>query len=61
MLNLDQLQVAVAAAKRHFDLIAANHPDLKDKLTSQTPESGSLFGERDRPARRGRRPAWHCP
>jgi hypothetical protein len=32
MLNLDQLQVAVAAAKRQFDLIGKKHPDLKAKL-----------------------------
>jgi hypothetical protein len=32
MLNLDQLQVAVAAANRRFDLIGKKHPDLKAKL-----------------------------
>jgi hypothetical protein len=32
MLNLDQLQVAVAAASRQFDLIGKKHPDLKAKL-----------------------------
>jgi len=28
MLNLDQLQSAVAAAKRRFDLLRQKHPDL---------------------------------
>src|ERR1039457_3732830 len=32
MLNLDQLQAAVAAANRQFDLIGKKHPDLKAKL-----------------------------
>jgi len=32
MLNLDQLQVAVAAAKRQFCLLQKKHPDLKAKL-----------------------------
>ena len=32
MLNLDQLRVAVAAAKRPFDPLARKHPDLKSKL-----------------------------
>jgi hypothetical protein len=32
MLNLDHLQVAVAAANRQFDLIGKKHPDLKAKL-----------------------------
>ena len=32
MLNLDQLQVAVAAAKRQFDLIRKKYPDLKAYL-----------------------------
>jgi hypothetical protein len=34
MLDLDQLQVAVAAAKRQFDLIRKKYPDLKAKLRS---------------------------
>jgi len=32
MLNLDQLHVAVAAAKRRFDLLQKKHPGLKAKL-----------------------------
>src|ERR1035437_2279452 len=32
MLNLDQLQLAVAAANRQFGLIGKKHPDLKTKL-----------------------------
>jgi hypothetical protein len=39
MLNLDQLQVAVAAAKRQFDLIGKKHPDLKAKLPHGKPVS----------------------
>jgi hypothetical protein len=34
MLNLDQLQVAVDAAKRRFDLICQKHPGLKARLMS---------------------------
>ena len=37
MLNLDQLQVAVAAAKRQFDLIGKKYPDLKAKLPNGKP------------------------
>jgi hypothetical protein len=32
MLDLDKLQVAVAAAKRRFDLLQKKHPDLKARL-----------------------------
>ena len=39
MLNLDQLQVAVAAAKRRFDLLQNKHPDLKAKLWNGEPVS----------------------
>jgi len=39
MLNLDQLQVAVAAAKRRFDLLAKKHPDLKANLQNGEPVS----------------------
>ena len=51
MLNLDQLQVAVAAAKRQFDLIRKKHPDLKAKLLNGKPASVlvmSLPGEQTR-------------
>ena len=37
MLNLDQLQVAVAAAKRQFDLIRKKYPDLKAYLVLSLP------------------------
>jgi len=39
MLKLDQLRVAVAAAKRHFDLIRKKHPDLDAKLWNGDPVS----------------------
>jgi hypothetical protein len=41
MLNLDQLQVAVAAAKRQFDLIRNKYPDLKARLP--TGQSASVL------------------
>jgi len=37
MLNFDQLQVAVAAAKRQFDLIRKKYPDLKAHLVMSLP------------------------
>ena len=37
MLNLDQLQFAVAAAKRRFDLIRKKHPRLKAYLVISSP------------------------
>ena len=37
MLNFDQLQVAVAAAKRQFDLIRKKYPDLKAYLVMSLP------------------------
>jgi hypothetical protein len=37
MLNFDQLQVAVAAAKRQFDLIRKKHPNLKAYLVMSLP------------------------
>ena len=39
MLNLDQLQVVVAAAKRQFDLIQKKYPDLKARLLNGEPAS----------------------
>jgi hypothetical protein len=39
MLNLDQLQVAVAAAKRQFDLLGKKYPELKAKLPHGKPIS----------------------
>jgi hypothetical protein len=39
MLNLDQLQVAVATAKRRFGLIQKKYPGLKDKLLNGEPVS----------------------
>jgi hypothetical protein len=39
MLNLDQLQVAVAAAKRQFDLLAKKHPHLNSRLLNGEPVS----------------------
>jgi hypothetical protein len=39
MLNFDQLQVAVAAAKRRFGLLQKRHPDLKAKLWNGEPVS----------------------
>jgi hypothetical protein len=43
MLNLDQLQVAVAAAKRQFDLIGKKYPELKAKLPHGKPISILMF------------------
>jgi hypothetical protein len=37
MLNLDQLHVAVAAAKRQFDLLRNQYPELKAKLLNGKP------------------------
>jgi hypothetical protein len=37
MLSLDQLQVAVAAAKRQFDLLLKKHPDLAAKFPHGKP------------------------
>jgi hypothetical protein len=37
MLKFDQLQVAVAAAKRQFDLIRKKYPDLKAYLVMSLP------------------------
>jgi hypothetical protein len=37
MLSHDQLQVAVAAARRQFDLLRKKHPDLKAKLLNGKP------------------------
>ena len=39
MLNLDQLQVAVAAAKRQFDRICGKYPELKVRLMTGEPAS----------------------
>jgi hypothetical protein len=39
MLNLDQLRVAVAAAKRQFALLGKKHPDLQAKLWNGQPAS----------------------
>jgi len=37
MMNLDQLEVAVAAAERQFDLIGQKYPDLKAYLVMSLP------------------------
>ena len=37
MLNYDQLQAAVAAARRQFDLIRKKYPDLKARLVMSLP------------------------
>jgi hypothetical protein len=39
MRNLDQLQVAVAAAKRQFDLLGKKYPGLKARLPNRPPAS----------------------
>jgi hypothetical protein len=43
MLNLDQLQIAVAGAKRRFDQIRNKYPDLKARLLNGQPASALVL------------------